>query len=304
MSQLVSDWSSENWKAVDRVLTDAPKGSGYIEVWGVRHYMKQARYDMALKFLDSISGRRDVGEFSLTQRTKALFNSFHEKEALAAAQQAVISLPEERGHELQAWMCAQRLQNGCEAISESTCSEVAKQTNGKDFSVDYREPYGAMAQILAYECKDKENGDYAELASTAADEDWQKFLRGVLKQKKSDKEAAYALFSEILQDSDVSEVLQIEAMRRITQVANSTQVAQVIKTWKEFDSKEVWIKTGNFLARRLAEEAQGELALEVASRLEQAKALSPEVTLELARLEPKAKASRLPASDNFKRGKK
>lgn len=124
MSQLVTSWSDEDWQAVEEILKAAPKGSGYMEVWGVRHYMKQAAYGQALAALDELIKNRELAEFSLSQRVKALYNFFKEPEAIAAYKQAVLTLPHDQADDLGSWICSQQLQNGCAARKDTACSQV------------------------------------------------------------------------------------------------------------------------------------------------------------------------------------
>lgn len=267
MSQLVGSWSEENWPAVEQTLKTAPRGSGYLEVWGVRHYMKQARYGEALALLDDLIARHELADFSLGQRVKALFNSFRESEAQAALTQALVALPEGDGHDLGAWMCAQQLQNGCAALEAPACRALSS----KDIS--FADPNETLAQVIRMECRG--SMDYLALSESAADTSWQDFFRANLKREREDRAAAASLFTKLIRDENTPEPLRIEAARRFLQFANVHQVDAMVETWRGFESRESWVKLGNILFARLAETKNSDLALKVARHLMNGEALSP-----------------------------
>jgi hypothetical protein len=140
MSQLVTSWSDEDWRAVAEILRSAPVGSGYMDVWAVRHFMKQAQYPSALAALDRLLTHRELAEFSLSQRVKALFNFFREPEAVAAYQQAVVALPNDQADDLSSWLCSQQLQNGCSARTGSACARILPDTPTPE--IDFEHPAG------------------------------------------------------------------------------------------------------------------------------------------------------------------
>ncbi|MGE4133453.1 MAG: RDD family protein [Bdellovibrionales bacterium] len=273
MSQLVTSWSDEDWKAVEEILKSAPRGSGYMEVWGVRHFMKQAAYGQALTLLDDLAPHKELAEFSMVQRVRALFNSFRESEAVAAYQQAALALPVVPSEDLSSWLCHQQLQNGCDAVKGPACAASLKEDNLAD--IDTERPSQALSQVLALECKGGGQVDYLNLTELVRDRDWQTFFRANHKRQKQDRSASGELFSELLRSNSAPEPLRIEAARRWVQFATPKQMARIVKEWDEFQSREGWVKIGNILFSRLAEQNNSKLALSVAKRLAQDESLSP-----------------------------
>lgn len=294
MSRLVGSWSDDDMEGVENALNSAPKGSGYLEVWGVRHYMKQAEYKSALVLLDELAPRREIAEFSLVQRTKALFDSYKSQEAEAAFAQAVVALPLEEGRDLGEWMCAQQLQGGCGQAHSLACAQVPPVDETSNLNL--KNPTEGLAQVLVMECKKDKSLDYLKLSETASSESWQNFFRANLKFQREDRSASYALYSRVISDQDAPEGLRLEATRRLLQNASFAQLEGVMKMWSQFEGKEIWVKAGNLLFGRLAEMPNTELALGVAKHLAEANALSPQSTVTLSSLlDPKVN-ERLPAS--------
>ncbi|MBX3022056.1 MAG: RDD family protein [Bdellovibrionales bacterium] len=291
MSQLVTAWSDEDWGAVEQVLRSAPKGSGYLEVWGVRHYMKQAQYAHALQMLDALGSRRELANFSLVQRVKALFNSFRDNESQVALQQAVVALPDEDREDVSAWMCVQQLQNGCAALEGAACTQV-KLSGETQFTT----APAALAQVMARECNATAQVDYLKLSDEAKDENWQAFFRANLKRQREDRSAAAALFAKVIQAEGTPEPLRIEAVRRWLQFATPRQMEEITALWNGFSSKEAWVKTGNLLFARLAETKNPELAMKVARHLMNWDSLSPKGFNQLSAMMDTAPSQRKPAS--------
>jgi len=273
MSQLVTSWSDEDWPAVEEILTAAPQGSGYMEVWGVRHYMKQAAYPNALAALDRLQNNRELAEFSMAQRVKALFNFFKEPEAVAAYQQAVLALPTDQGEELSSWLCSQQLQNSCGARESSACAMALP--SGATQEIDFERHAHALSHVLALECKGEQDIDYASFAEAVKDPDWRLFFEANVKRQKEMKAASSELFAQLLQSESAPELLKVEAVRRWVKFASPNQMDKLVDSWLEFSSREGWVKIGNMLFARLAEQRNAEQALKVARRLANDEVLSP-----------------------------
>jgi uncharacterized RDD family membrane protein YckC len=296
MSQVVSQWSEEDWEAVEESLAKAPRGSGYLEVWGIRHFMKQARYDKALALLNSLLAQPYLAEFSLVQRVKALYNSYRVPEAEAALLQAVSALPESDGKNLSAWVCAQQLQGGCDALDGVACQHVGK-IKEQTTEIDFEESNEALARVLALECRNDGKIDYLSFAEAVHNQDWQTFFRANLKQQKNDKDASAHLFSQLLFSSEAPEILKIEAARRWASFANREQIEDLFEQWRVIDSKETWVKSGNFIFRRMTETGNHDLALKVARYLLNSESLSPQALAVLTGMvEQKSKPGRMPAA--------
>ncbi|MGZ3721981.1 MAG: RDD family protein [Bdellovibrionales bacterium] len=298
MSKVVSRWSDEDWGAVETLLDGAPRGSGYLEVWAVRHHMKQAHYNQALAFLDSLSDHHELAEFSLVQRVKALFNSYMESEATAALAQALPSLSKEEGDDLGAWMCAQQLQNGCSALQKISCRDVPQTKETSE--IDFEHSASALSRVMALECQAETGVDYLTFSEAVRDEDWQTFFRANLKHQKDDNQAAYKLFTDVITSNSTPELLRIEAVRRVSQFASRQQMAHVVDMWKTFESKDSWIKSGNLLFTRLTQKKDKENAMRVARDLMNAESLSPAALAQLTDMAHAPEQDRKPASVHAK----
>lgn len=299
MSHVVSKWSEEDWESVEDALEKAPKGSGYLEIWGVRHFMKQAQYGRALALLNSSLTERSLGEFSMVQRVKALFNSYRESEAEAALMQAVSALPRETSHELSSWVCAQQLQNGCAALEAPACAQMRKDIGSiETHEIDFEQTSEALAQILTLECKNEGKIDYLSFQDAVQNSDWQTFFRANTKRQREDRGAAGDLFSELIMSPEAPDLLKVEAARRWAQIADLAQLETMIDQWNDLASREVWVKQGNFLFKRLAELQQPKLALRVANYLVKGESLSPQSVAALGALAevPPLETKRTPAS--------
>jgi uncharacterized RDD family membrane protein YckC len=301
MSQVVSKWSDEDWESVEEAIAKAPKGSGYLEVWGVRHYMKQAQYGRALALLDSSLTERSLAEFAMVQRVKALFNSYREPEAESALMQAVSALPEEAGHDLTAWVCAQQLQNGCSATETPACQHFQKDLKDETQEIDFEQTNAALAQVLTLECRNEGKIDYMSFQDAVQNDDWSTFFRANLKRQREDKGTAGELFSKLIMSPEAPELLKVEAARRWAQFADLAQLEDMIEQWRDLSSREVWVKEGNILFQRLAELHQAKLALKVANYLVQGESLSPQAIAALGSMVDASQTARTPASAKGKK---
>jgi uncharacterized RDD family membrane protein YckC len=293
MSKVVSRWSEEDWGAVEELLGHADRGSGYLEVWAVRHHMKQGHYQEALAFLDSLSDHRELAEFSLVQRVKAYYDSYKAPEAQVALAQALPSLPKEDADDISAWMCAQDLQNGCAALNKLPCRQIPET---KDMSeIDFEHSAMALSRVMALECESGSGVDYLTFSEAVHDEDWQTFFRANLKHQKSDNVAAYKLFAEVVNSQSTPELLRVEALRRASQFATRPQINALVEMWRGFESKESWIKSGNLLFTRLMEKKDQEGAGRIARYLMNFDALSPGALAQLTDMAHE-QSTRQPAS--------
>jgi hypothetical protein len=279
---------------VDQILKTAPKGSGYLEVWGVRHYMKQAQYASALALLDGLLPRRELSDFNMIERVKALFSGYQEAEAQVAFDQAVAALPDEETHDLSAWMCARQLQNGCEAVSGIACRTLARDTQGP---ISFDDSTETLARVLSKECKTAGQVDYLKLSDAATDSpEWKWFFMANLKRQREDRSAAASLFAKVIEDAQAPDALRVEATRRLAQFATPKQMENVVGLWARFDSKEAWVRAGNLLFNRLVEQRNSRLALKVAHHLMNWQSLSPKGMTLLASLTDSSINRRMPAS--------
>lgn len=296
MSQVVGQWSEEDWGAVEESLTKAPRGSGYLEVWGVRHFMKQANYGKALSLLNGLVEQRYLSEFSMIQRVKGLYNSYREPEAEAALLQAVSALPETDSLELSSWVCAQQLQNGCQALDGAACQQLGT-IQDKTTEIDFEDANEALARLLALECRSEGQLDYLSFADAVRSDDWQTFFRANLKHQRGDRDASAHLFSQLMFAPDAPDILKVEAARRWSKFANRAQSEDLFEQWRVIESKEAWVKTGNFLFRRMTEAGHHDLALRVARYLLNSESLSPQALVALSSIvEKEAEPERKPAN--------
>jgi hypothetical protein len=105
------------------------------------------------------------------------------------------------------------------------------------------------------------------------------------------------LFQQLLRSESAPELLRVEAARRLAQFASPKQMERLVENWSNFGSREAWVKIGNFLFSRLAEQKNSELALEVARRLASEELLSPVATRVFAGFSSDSKTGeRKPAS--------
>lgn len=283
MSQVVGKWSDEDWSSVEALLNKGKPGSGYLEVWGVRHFMKQGQYKQALAFLDILSERRELAEFSLVQRIKALYNSNLGAEADVALAQALPVITGEEAKDVSAWLCAQQLQEGCAALEKLSCKGV--RSAQKDIQeIDFDKTSEALSRVMALECHNKEM-DYLSFSESVHDEDWQAFFRANLKVQKGDARAAFGLFSDVVSSPTAPDLMRVEALRRAVQFSDSRHFSELYDIWASIESHEVWSKAGNFVFLHLAQNNGAEWAARVARELVTADALAPKSQAVLAGLE-------------------
>jgi hypothetical protein len=275
MSRLVNAWSDENWRQVESILRSAPLGSsGYLEVWGVRHYMKQAKYHEALGLIERFPDRSELRDFSLVQRVKALYSLSLKAVAEVAYQQAFVALPVDDGKALSAWMCAQELQYGCQALEGVACRHMDRAGNEGGEGINFQLANEAMAQVLAMECGAKV--DYLKLSdATAEEKPWQMFFRANLKRQREDRSAAFDLFMKVVNSPDSPELLRVEAARRVMKFATPGQMKQLVARWNGLESREAWVRMGKMLLHHLGEQ-RSELATAVSRELLSAQAMAPE----------------------------
>lgn len=291
MSRLVTAWSDDKWAEVESLLKTAPVGSGYMEVWAVRHYMQRANPAAALTWLDRLSEHREVGEFVMGERVRALFDGHRADESKIALAQAVAGLPEDTSLELRGWTCSQNLQDGCEALASLACTPFTKDALA-DPAANQAEPVSvSLARVMARECKGAVN--YAALEDEAQGESFNAFLRANAKYSAGDEGEGLSLYRALVEGDDTPDLLRVEASRRLLAHATLKQAADLKMAWNKLDSRVAWAKIGNLLAAHFAKLGEGVLARDIAATL--ADQLAPAAALAIATLnEPDLK--RRPAS--------
>ncbi len=298
MSEIVSHWSDDDLETVDELIRKSKRGSGYLEVWGVRHFMKQARYPDALTLLDSLNANRGVAEFSMVQRIKALYNSYHDAEASVALAQALPVISKEEAEDVSSWMCAQDLQKGCDSLSQLACRNV-NLGSGEIRDIDFALTSEAMAKLLALECNRGTSIDYRTFSESVQDADWKTFLNANQQHKAGKLDASLRLYEEVLTSKTAAEMLKVEAVRRAAQFASSEQLANLHEFWQRLESRETWVKAGNILFSHLAKQSNPAIALNVARELMGAGAMAPQLVTTVDSLNYFAPPpQRLPASED------
>lgn len=299
MSKVVGLWSEQNWDGVNLLFSRAPLSKGYLEVWAVRNYMKQAQYPKALKFLDILANRRELADFTLVERVRALWNSYAEKEAAAAYAQALPSLAREQGEDLSRWLCAQQLQGekGCDALAQLACKNAEIGSEASD--IDFEDPTAAMSHVLAFECRSDNGVDYLALGENAQSEDWKRFFLANVKRARQNNTASAELYTRIIASDSAPEILKIESVRRLAEFATPNQMDGLIARWQELTSRETWVKSGNILLNGLIRNNKNDVALRVAHGLMSNESLSPRALSFLAGLE-RVSETRRPASQESK----
>jgi hypothetical protein len=299
MSTVVSQWSDENIDEVEATLNKAKKGSGYLEVWGVRHFMKQGQYREALALLDSLTSHREVAEFSLVQRVKALYDSYSESEAQVALAQALPSISPEEASDVSSWMCAQELQSGCDSLSKLACSHAGlEHTDIKE--IDFEHTPEALSKVLALECRGASKMDYLSFGDSVQDSNWKSFFEANHKMQKGDKRGSFELFQDILDSKDAPDMLKVETIRRVAEIASTRQLSLVHEVWQRLESHEAWVRAGNILMSRFVKDRKSAkasaLALSTAKDLMSSGALAPRWFSVVNDLSGSSINSRLPAS--------
>jgi uncharacterized RDD family membrane protein YckC len=304
MSMVVSQWSDENLDEVENTLGKAKKGSGYLEVWGVRHFMKQGQYREALELLDVLSTHREVAEFSLVQRVKALYNSYLDKEARVALAQALPSISPDEAADISSWMCAQDLQQGCDSLKQLSCSVVdLEQTELNE--IDFDRTSEALSKVMALECHDEKKLDYSSFEASVQNEDWKHFFEANHSIQKGDRETSFDQFQDILDSKSAPDMLKIEVFRRVAKFANNQQLRSIHDTWQRLENHEAWAKAGNILLTRYVEQNNSNAAMAMSKDLMSSGALAPELYSQVQSMTEALRGrTRMPASEPRKGRKK
>ena len=279
MSELVSRWSEEDWAGVEKAIADSKSGSGYMEVWAIRHFIKQGQFAQAMAFIDKLSPNIVVGSFLQTQRVKALWGLQRPVDAEIATVQALDSLPLSEQKSLAAYSCFEQLQQSCVAIEQRSCEFLKR--NLKSDELDTSEASVGLAELKFQECKDPSAISYTSLADKIDDESWKLFLRASDKANKNDRDSAAGLFAQVLKFSEAPDEVRLEAMNRFLSVASGDDVLDIVASWRELKSGELWRKAGQSLLSHLVATHQKVAALKVARSLLNQKGLSEKNLSEL-----------------------
>lgn len=268
MSQLVSSWSEDQWSDVDDILRRAPEGSGYIEVWGARHYIKRAQYTRAIELLNRIANRSDLAEFSQHQRVEALVKGFKVPEAEIAFAQVAAHMPKLEAFELSAQSCLRELQLSCDRLSALSCQWFNR--NNKDMvekPIEWQESTDSvkLVQLLHQECQQAPlQPNYLSLMDEASSEAWKNFYMANLKVSRSDMSAARKLFRTVVKSSSADLWLKSEATRRLMKISSLNQLRAFHQDWRKIEDLEVVSQTGQFFLSRLQALDESKLGAKVA----------------------------------------
>lgn len=306
MSMVVSEWSDENLDEVDSTLSKAKKGSGYLEVWGVRHFMKQGRYQEALVLLDVLSSHREVAEFSTVQRVKALYNSHMDKEARIALAQALPSISPDEATDVSSWMCAQDLQQGCDSLQRLSCASLDLEQSELN-EIDFERTAEALSKVMALECHGEKKMDYSSFEQSVQSEDWKHFFEANHSIQKGDRESSFDQFQDVLDSQTAPEMLKVEVIRRVAQFADGQQLSSIHDIWQRLEGQEAWAKAGNILLKQYIKKKNSVAALGMAKDLMSSGALAPQLYTQIQSLNDSSHGPvgiRMPASESRKGKKK
>lgn len=162
MSQVVMAWSDENWSEVEKIFStlEGPH-QAHLLVWGVRHYIKQGRFDKALKYLTQMAPQPALGQFVMSQKTKALWEQGLRREAEQSFMAAMSSFDSVDRIDLASWHCLSALEESCAAQESLSCKvSAAALKQAQDLIQD---KIFALAEIHRAHCQSKVTGELLQL---------------------------------------------------------------------------------------------------------------------------------------------
>lgn len=264
MTDIVLNWSSEDWNKVGRLFQKFDeKSSSHVLVWKLRYLMREGSYLSALNVLGHLQGRGHLAEFLVPERVKALWRSNRTGEADLVASTAFETMNTSGRKNLASWMCYEELSYRCSMEPPLSCQELVKSAKAdEDSSLP---PTGWLAMVLL---KEKCNGparprDYQELARVSESSGVGDLLEGLEMWARGDKKLARAHLTEVAKNEDGLDIVRAEALKRLVLWSTKDdEVAGWVRKWRAFNRASRH-SLGPALYRALVERGELKQALSV-----------------------------------------
>ncbi len=262
MSRIVTEWSEENWEAVEELFANSPTPQEqHLMVWAIRYFMRHAEYTVVMDLINRLSPSSTLGSFLGIQRVKALWSIGRFREAQAATAVALDHMSLIDRLDLAGWVCLEELDQDCSGKKVSSCQMIHKTIeSAEDYLLD---PRMALTHTRFEECSETEP-DYKRLAEESRIEEAKKFNEAMALINSSELEEGRKVLEDLVQDLSNSKDFRFEAERRLVETeSDPSRLKEKYERWASEPQSLEWTKMGRTLTQAYINRGSYQLALEV-----------------------------------------
>lgn len=265
MSKVIEAWSDENWKKVDQQLKfSSLPNEPYIEVWALRHYLKQERFTDALSVIDRLRDEKSLSSFLLLQKVKSLWGMEQHDQARELASIVLDTQDTSVKHQVSQFICYEELMGSCESKTSSSCHWVGKYYEENDF--DQEDSKDVLTFLKWSSC---ENGEehLAKWEPHLQNENIRALVQAVAQLNDNPASAREQLW-ELMKEPGVSDLVKREAAH--SWVASAKTIAELELLNKDFltGSKNLsWARNGRELFAAYFQMGHYQQAMDVGIKL-------------------------------------
>ncbi len=264
MSKVIEAWSDENWKKVDQYLNfDTLPDEPYLQVWALRHYLKQEEFAQAQVLTERLQTEKPLRSFLLTQKVKSLWGLNEKDRARDLASVALSTDEESLKHQVSQFICYEELMDSCEKKSAS-CDWLSGYYEEHDF--DQEDIKDSLAFFRLSQCT-KEEDHVEKWVPHLQNENLRSLIQSVA-HLKEDRVNARAQLMDLFLNPESTDSIKREAVYHWTQSAKKPEELEpLFKEYVQLPKTVVWAKVGRELFQAYFQRGAYQRAVDVGMKM-------------------------------------
>jgi len=245
MSKVIEAWSDENWRKVDQYLKfESLPNEPYLQVWALRHYIKQEKFSEALTLIERLKKVKTLSSFLIVQKVKSLWGLDKKDVARDLASMVVDTQETPIKYQVSQFICYEELSDSCGAKTSPSCKWMGDYFEDHDF--DQEDSRDVIAFLKLNQCEDGVQS-LAKWMPHLQNENVRSLVQAMVKLKEDSRNARKKLW-QLASDGEVSDAVKREATHNWAQSAKKMEDLDLLA--KEFVSSGkglTWARNGREL---------------------------------------------------------
>lgn len=273
MSKVIEAWSDENWKRVDQYLKfDTLPSAPYLQVWALRHYMKQEEFTEAQALTERLQSEKPLRSFLIVQKIKSLWGLNQKERARDLASVALSTEETDLKHQVSQFVCYEELMDSCESKS-SACEWLEQYYDEHDFDQD--DVKDSLAFFRMSQCI-KGDEHIEKWVPHLQNENVRSLIQSV-SQLKQDRVKARAQLMDLLLNPESTDSIKRAAVYHWTQSAQKPEELDALfKEFSQLPKNVAWAKVGRELFNAYFERGSYQRAVDVGMKMLNTRWSNPE----------------------------
>lgn len=235
LTEMIAQWSEQNWKGADILLTKKKIENDYLKVWAIKHFDKTQNYSALINLLDEMWLNKSLNDFLGKYRALTLWKLDKPEESRGVFQSTYAYMPDNSKISFASELCNLEIESGCAVSSKSACGILVEQLeNG---------PRQQMPEetLLTY-IKTNQCGmtDVKQIVDSFRfyidDPKIQMYLAGIKAKSEGKNIAADQIFRNILRTTSKSSFLNYEVRSMLVDLADENNLKEHAKWWQESEN--------------------------------------------------------------------